>query len=544
VTRFLAALVLVTALLVPSAVVVAQSCPSNASGPDELRLTLTQTGTDLDLGWTGAFHDLDVPGSARFRFCLQNCDTASDSLCTVAGQAGDATVQGRRFAAPIPVVAGGVAVCIFTSFQAPYATGTADVSTGAINVTAGFSAAIHVTATNAICPKCTGATAGASGICTGGTTPGAPCVTDEVIPVVGAAGDTTYEVSRNCLPSGTPSTVALSMNVTTGTSTLAGLCAGQSAADGCAAACGTTCTPTGGGSGVSQNCCSTEQSKRCFPTEDTGQIQRTGAAGVPLPAFPDPTYPKTAASTVVGTFCSPASGSGTVDPLAGLAGPAAFVLPVDAQWLDSSVPVTTTTTLGGGGTTSTTLGGGGTTTTTLGGGGGTTTTTLGGGGGTTTTTLGGGGGNTTTTLGGGGPTTTSTTLPVSCTGAADCDDGDPCTTDDCPGGICTFAQQSGAAGADCELADFLARPPCTLDARLLTAATTLVGKARTAVQVHSVPGVSAKVAAKAKKRADRALKKLGKKAQAANKRGRIAPPGCDTTIAAEILRLRALVVVL
>ena len=500
--RFLVALALVAALLAPRSGALAQSCASNASGPDELRLTVAQAGSDFDLGWTGGYHDLDVPGGARFRFCLQNCDTASDSLCDVAGQAGDATVLGRRFAAPIPLVAGGVAVCIFTAFREPFATGTADVSTGAIDVTAGLAADIHLTATNAICPKCTGATAGASGICTGGTTPGSPCVTDEVIAVAGAVGDTTYEVSRNCLPTGVPSTLALTVHVTTGTSTLAGLCPGQTTADGCAAACGTTCTPAGG-SGVSQNCCTTEQSKRCFPTQDTGQIDRLGAAGVPLPAFPDPSYPKTAASTVAAAFCSPTTGSGSLDAAAGLPGPAAFVMPVDAQWLDSSVPVTTTTTILGGGA------------------------------------------STTTTVGGGGPTTTSTTLPVSCAVATDCDDGDPCTTDDCPAGICTFSQQSGAAGTDCELADFLARPPCTLDAKLLTAATTLVGKARTAVQVRSVPGVSAKVAAKAKKRADRALKKLGRKAKkAAKKPGRITPPGCEATIASEILRLRSLVAAL
>ena len=523
--RVLLALVFVAALLAPRGGALAQSCASNASGPDELRLTVAQAGSDFDLGWTGAYHDLDVPGGARFRFCLQNCDTTSDSLCNVAGQAGDASVLGRRFAAPIPLVAGGVAVCIFTSFREPFATGTADVSTGAIDVIAGLSADIHVTATNAICPKCTGATAGASGICTGGTTPGAPCVTDEVIAVAGAVGDTTYEVSRNCLPTGVPNTLAFTVHVTTGTSTFAGLCPGQSTADGCAAACGTTCTPAGG-SGVSQNCCTTEQSKRCFPTQDTGQIDRIGVAGVPLPAFPDPSYPKTAASTVVATFCSPSTGSGSLDASAGLSGPAAFVLPVGAQWLDSSVPVTTTTS-------------------TLGGGGNTTTTTLGGGGNTTTTTVGGGGGNTTTTIGAGGPTTTSTTLPVRCVGATDCDDGDPCTTDDCPAGICTFSQQSGAAGADCELGDFLARPPCTLDARLLTAATVQVGKARTAVQVHSLPGVSARAAAKAKRRADRALKKLGRKAKwAAKKPGWITPPGCEATIASEILRLRALVVAL
>ena len=134
---------------------------------------------------------------------------------------------------------------------------------------------------------------------------------------------------------------------------------------------------------------------------------------------------------------------------------------------------------------------------------------------------------------------------MSCAGATDCDDGDPCTTDDCPAGICTFSQQSGAGGADCELGDFLARPPCTLDTKLLTAATVLIGRARTAVQLHSLPGVSERAAAKAKKRADRALRKLGRKAKrAAKKPGRITPPGCDATIASEILRLRALVVAL
>ena len=278
--------------------------------------------------------------------------------------------------------------------------------------------------------------------------------------MAGAVGDTTYEVSRNCLPTGMPNTLALTVNVTTGTSTLAGLCPGQSAADGCAAACGTTCTPAGG-SGVSQNCCTTEQSKRCFPTQDTGQI----VASAPR-AFRSPHSPTRA------TRRRPPRPS---------SGPSARPPPAPGRWTrardspdprPSCCPWTRSgstrpsrsrpprprrrghdTTLGGGGNTTTTTlgGGGGTTTTTLGGGGGTTTTTLGGGGGNTTTTIGGGGGNTTTTIGAGGPTTTSTTLPVSCAGATDCDDGDPCTTDDCPAGICTFSQQSGAAGADCEL---------------------------------------------------------------------------------------------
>jgi hypothetical protein len=191
---------------------------------------------------------------------------------------------------------------------------------------------------------------------------------------------------------------------------------------------------------------------------------------------------------IVSTFCVPATALNGLNTTVGLPGPAAFALSVDAEWiLESSGGTTTTTTAGGG--------------------------------------------------------TTSTSLPSSCTGAAECDDGNPCTTDDCPTGTCVNTPQAGAAGAGCQLGDFLASPPCTLDAKLDTAATTLLGQAQAAVQ--SLSTAAGKAVVKAKAKADKALKKLGKKVRkAAKKAGRVTPPGCEATFAAEITRLRALVATL
>ena len=60
---------------------------------------------------------------------------------------------------------------------------------------------------------------------------------------------------------------------------------------------------------------------------------RTGLPGAPLPAWPEPTYPKTARAVLAGTFCEPVSGTITVDTLAGLPGPGASLLPMQEMWL-------------------------------------------------------------------------------------------------------------------------------------------------------------------------------------------------------------------
>ena len=73
-------------------------------------------------------------------------------------------------------------------------------------------------------------------------------------------------------------------------------------------------------------------------------ISRTGKPTVPQPAWPDPTYPKKtdcapgACTVQVATFCEAATGTGSVDGLAGLPGPGALILPVTTQWLKPAAP--------------------------------------------------------------------------------------------------------------------------------------------------------------------------------------------------------------
>ena len=62
-------------------------------------------------------------------------------------------------------------------------------------------------------------------------------------------------------------------------------------------------------------------------------IVRLGSATAPVPPFGDPTYPKIGGLVLAGTFCAPASGSALVDPLVGLPGPGALLLPMAAAWL-------------------------------------------------------------------------------------------------------------------------------------------------------------------------------------------------------------------
>jgi hypothetical protein len=84
----------------------------------------------------------------------------------------------------------------------------------------------------------------------------------------------------------------------------------------CAVCTGSACvatTPDGqcvdANGGLAQLCCSNNTKLSCFPTRDGGSIVRNGTAGVPSPAWPEPTYPKTADATLVSTFCESATGS-------------------------------------------------------------------------------------------------------------------------------------------------------------------------------------------------------------------------------------------
>jgi hypothetical protein len=461
----------------------APSCNLNGSGADELKLVVPQAGTDFDLGWKGKYHDLAVPEGATLDLCLTNCDTTTQPVCDVQGYAGGQSASGRAFAPPIPIVIGSVSTCVVTTFHEPFATGTANIQSGDIDVTANVSGDVYITTSSAVCPKCSGVNPGDAGTCQGGASNGLACTTDESIAVQNSTNGP-YTVSRDCLPSGSPLSVAFSLTMTTGMSSLDQLCAGEPApGNACSdGMCGNTCTGAGHG-GISQNCCSADTTTRCFPVP----LVRTGMASVPTAAWPDTSYPKMSTETIVTTFCAPAApglAGLAVNNAAGLPGPVAFILPVDAEWDLDSNPTSTTTT------------------------------------------------STTTT------STTTTQPPPACTTDADCDDHNPCTDDTCVGGACSNVEKTGAAGAACHIQQATTTPICAdgTDASIDGVIQAAVGKALNALQAFDA--ASAKKQAKLKKKADTALKGILKKLTKAVKKKKVSPD-CGSTITSTITDLRS-----
>jgi hypothetical protein len=323
------------------------NCSNPQGGPDQMTLTIGNTGNDLDTGFTGQSHNfLNVSGS-QLKFCLTGCDASTNSTCQAAGSAQAAdSLNGPAFGAPLPLFSAGVAVCVVNRFQDTQIQGVVNVATGAFDGTAtplGLLSDTYQGTSNQVCPKCV------SGKCDSGKNQGANCQVDGTVVVNNPpnVNNVTYNLSKSCLPAtsnllGTPN---VKLPLTTGTSTLSGNangngfpCPGQSKHDECS---GGTCTadcsakpdPKGG---INQTCCAGGGAAGlpCFPTAPgtAGMIARTGSAATPTPAWPDPTYPKSASGTLASTFCIPATGSTTVDATAGLAGPGASLLAGTVQF--------------------------------------------------------------------------------------------------------------------------------------------------------------------------------------------------------------------
>jgi hypothetical protein len=243
----------------------------------------------------------------------------------------------------------GVPVCVVNRFATPKLTGmVANVATGEIGGTLNLESDVYLTTPNQICPRCSGNALGKTGTCDGGARAGQPCRTDGTATVSNAPGNKNFTLSSDCRPAGNPAgTLSITLPLTTGSSTLAGPrpCNasqddGCSATGTCDAACtGAACvsTTTDGQcvdakGGVSQLCCSNNTELPCYPTKGGGAITRTGVVGVPVPAYPDSTYPKTAEGSLVATFCEGATGSNVINSITGLPGPGALVLPVSEEW--------------------------------------------------------------------------------------------------------------------------------------------------------------------------------------------------------------------
>ena len=313
-------------------------------------MTIANSGTDLDYGWTGTSHNLPVVGGSQLKLCLTRCDSSTNPVCGMCGPTGADSINTETFGPPLPLLAANVPVCVANRFvPGEVITGTADLSTGAVNVTVDLLSDVFLTLPGQVCPRCK------NNVCDFGVNQGKPCTVEGSVVVAQAAGDKNYPVSRDCPPDrGTfqfAGTLGIRLPLTSGMA----VCNGPQPCrakpgdpsvgvpvqdDQCGGGlCNVTCsglacasrTPDGqcldAKGGISQFCCSTDSTKPCFPTAQTPGVVRTG---VPMPVNPPwntPDFPKTANGTVVSVFCEPATTSNTINTTSGLPGPGALILP-------------------------------------------------------------------------------------------------------------------------------------------------------------------------------------------------------------------------
>jgi len=324
------------------------TCPPNANGgPNMLRQVVLGTGTDLDNGFSGDSHNFPVIEGSKLELCLSNCNNTDDPVCDTCARTGQGTANGITFGPPLPLVAGGVPVCVINRYTNPFlSAGTANVATGEITGTIDLRSQVITTPPSRVCPRCTGGgnTIGGQGTCDGGPSNGQQCTIEGLVrvnsdnPVITNA---LYPLSSQCLPGGlgteNAGTLDIGLPLTTGVATRTGRCPGQTQDDACGgSACGMSCsaTPPLKG-GINQTCCGNDPNRPCFPTKNGGTITRTGAPVAPQPAWDTDkeTYPKTSSGErVVAIFCIEATQSSTVNQVAGLPGPGALILPVDQTW--------------------------------------------------------------------------------------------------------------------------------------------------------------------------------------------------------------------
>ena len=333
------------------------ACDNLAGGPDKLVLTIADSGTDLDNGWTGGSNNFPLVPGAKISMCLSNCDGTTDTVCDACGKIGPGTESTAYFGAPLPLFASNVPVCVVSRWREDI-TGTVDESTGTTSLKVLLFSDVFLTDKTAVCPQCK------NGKCNGGQNVGDACTVDAAnFPVYVSANQTDlYDLSSTCVPSAPTATLNIDFNpLTSGTSgALNGPtpCTAQPGQpqgvppkkDSCGAGqcqagicSGTACVtmaqdPTNPGQmicidskgGLSQSCCSNNSQTPCFLRDASDNLTRTGNANPPTPS--GAVYPKTQTGVLASTFCIPATGTNTIDSVTGLPGPGTILLNGNGVW--------------------------------------------------------------------------------------------------------------------------------------------------------------------------------------------------------------------
>ena len=233
----------------------------------------------------------DVPPTLDL--CLTGCDGTSTPACMAAvGRiAGVSPFAPPR--PPQPQLLGGVPVCVVEQGVASRI--VANIATGAIDGTITKRSMLHLTEDpQHICPRCVpnpvpGPTS--TNACDIGMNANEPCAVADVVTVAGQE----YPVSYSCLPAGSSTVLATNVLLTTGSSMGCGV---SDAVDGLA-----------------------------------------GTAVIPLPAWPEPTYPKFASGAAIAlSVCRPATGNAVIDAAVGRPTATSARHALDSEWLGPDLP--------------------------------------------------------------------------------------------------------------------------------------------------------------------------------------------------------------
>ena len=217
------------------------TAPPQIPCPQLITYTVVSAGSDLDVGWTGIYHDQVLGNGGSLSFALDcagdflgrcgdcaltgpiasttvvdnhRCKNASQTKCTSNDQCPGSTCE-FFFGAPLPISGGGVPICVTNQVDGAV---TGDVQpelgTGTSNMGIIFTSFVGL-AEDQPCPVCTGATVGATGTCQGGPQDGQACTTDGTMP---SLGNTSFDCPPNASADIGASTLPL--NLTTGSRTL------------------------------------------------------------------------------------------------------------------------------------------------------------------------------------------------------------------------------------------------------------------------------------------------------------------------------------
>ncbi len=352
------------------------TAPPQIPCPELITYTVVSEGSDLDVGWTGIYHDQLLGDGGSLSFAL---DCAGSFLgqcgdCALTGPIASTTIVDNHrcqndtsvtctgdpdcsggpcaffFGAPLPISGGSIPICVTNRVDGAV-TGTVrpELGEGTSNIAIVFTSFIGVDADQP-CPTCSGATIGAAGTCSGGARNGQACTTDGTTPFF---GNTSFDCPPD--PSGDIGASNLPLNLTTGTRELAAdaTCTGAGAT-GNPCYCTSqlmpnqcndqVCTVDAANEGTCvagplDGLCAIESLRACVNDDDCpadgdscthrnrGCLGPTDAGGVINGPLVRTGQPSQATPLQVATFCIDATRSGAVNGAAGLSGPGALRLP-------------------------------------------------------------------------------------------------------------------------------------------------------------------------------------------------------------------------